>query len=382
MNFFLKIVVLILLQFLISGCSNPDSSEIPEHLGELENLTVYSADAEPAYSIQLKREQNFGDTDEVFIGWLNAVTVDHTGRVYIADGEELDVKVYEPNGNYLGNIGEDGEGPGEFRNIKSLRTISDQVVVLDANRQLIQWFSADSFDLLDSKLMEPGVDDMEAARVADIFIRNDQSMLLQFSRMISRSERISHYSLLDHTGEITASKILEHRDADIFSDNTDGFAFAMVLPFTRKPLVAVSNTSGMYLAWNDDFFVKKYNYNGEYRRAFYYPFENEELIRSEVLGRYNERYRRGIQNADFPETWPALDEMLIDDKNRLWISTIVEDFDIYEWWVLEETGELITKFEWPRNEPIEVVRNGKMYTRETDEETGLQQVVRYRIEME
>jgi len=29
-----------------------------------------------------------------------------------------------------------------------------------------------------------------------------------------------------------------------------------------------------------------------------------------------------------------------------------------------------------------VVKNGKMYTRQTDEETGLQQVVRYRIEIE
>lgn len=50
--------------------------------------------------------------------------------------------------------------------------------------------------------------------------------------------------------------------------------------------------------------------------------------------------------------------------------------------VREEISELIAKFEWPRDEPIEVVNNGKMYTRQTDDETGLQQVVRYGIEME
>ncbi|MCC5906914.1 MAG: hypothetical protein JJU13_11940 [Balneolaceae bacterium] len=44
--------------------------------------------------------------------------------------------------------------------------------------------------------------------------------------------------------------------------------------------------------------------------------------------------------------------------------------------------ELITWFEWPRDEPIEIIKNGYLYTRETDEETGLQQVVRYRIVME
>ena len=73
--------------------------------------------------------------------------------------------------------------------------------------------------------------------------------------------------------------------------------------------------------------------------------------------------------------------MLIDANNHLWVSTIVEDFDVYECLVLEETGELITKFEWPRDEPIEIIKNGKMYTRQTDKETGLEQVVRYGIEI-
>ena len=89
-----------------------------------------------------------------------------------------------------------------------------------------------------------------------------------------------------------------------------------------------------------------------------------------------------IEEAEqLPTHWPAIHEMLIDSNNRLWVSTIVENFDIYEWWVLEASGELITKFEWPRDEPIEVIKNGKMYTRQTDEETGLEQVVRYGIEI-
>jgi hypothetical protein len=111
------------------------------------------------------------------------------------------------------------------------------------------------------------------------------------------------------------------------------------------------------------------------------PLENERLLD------FNEGDNVALQmirEADnLPETWPALEEMLIDDENRLWASTIVDDFDIYEWWVFaDDNGDVITKFEWPRDEPIEVVKNGFMYTRQTDEETGLQQIVRYRIEFE
>ena len=64
----------------------------------------------------------------------------------------------------------------------------------------------------------------------------------------------------------------------------------------------------------------------------------------------------------------------------LWIATIVDDMDVYKWWILKDTGEVITKFEWPRDHPIEEVRNGKLYARETNEETGLEEIVRYDIE--
>jgi hypothetical protein len=85
---------------------------------------------------------------------------------------------------------------------------------------------------------------------------------------------------------------------------------------------------------------------------------------------------------DLPSFWPVLRAVVIDDKDRLWVATTVENMKVYEWWVLEKNGELITQFQWPRIKPIQVVKNGNIYTRETDEETGLQQVVRYQVEFE
>lgn len=377
-----KIAFLIGLYLLVFGCSEMDEYPIPEHFENLESLSIYSADIAPDYHIQLERDQTFGDTDEAFIGWLKTMAVDTNGNVYIADGNDLDIKVYQKNGNYLGSIGQEGDGPGEFRNITSIKTVSGQLVVLDENRQLIQWFSASNYNLLHSVQIDTDLEDIQVPRVSDIFVGNDQSMMLKFSKMMNRNERFHFYSLSDYSGAIIAHNVLELKGADIFSDATGGFAIAMVLPFARNPLVAISKTYGMYVARNHEFLIKEYQRNGEYKRAFYYPFKNSDLIRSDVLNMYgNENVRRAVQNADFPNTWPALDNLLIDDENRLWVSTIVENFDVYEWWVLKKTGELITKFEWPREEPIEVVKNGYMYTRETEEESGLQQIVRYKIEM-
>lgn len=78
----------------------------------------------------------------------------------------------------------------------------------------------------------------------------------------------------------------------------------------------------------------------------------------------------------------ALNDLLIDNQSRLWISTIVEDFEVYEWWVLKETGELLGQFTLPRNEAIEKIIDGHVYTRETDQETELQRIVRYRVQID
>ncbi|MFO8029767.1 MAG: hypothetical protein R6U28_07885 [Cyclonatronaceae bacterium] len=48
---------------------------------------------------------------------------------------------------------------------------------------------------------------------------------------------------------------------------------------------------------------------------------------------------------DLPRSWPVLTGMKIGHDDRLWIATTVEDMNVLEWWVLENTGELITNFE-------------------------------------
>ena len=82
-----------------------------------------------------------------------------------------------------------------------------------------------------------------------------------------------------------------------------------------------------------------------------------------------------------PRTWPVLTFMKIDDQDRLWVATVVKNMNVYQWWVLNTNGKLIARFNWPRSKPIKVIKNGNIYTRETDTTTGMSKIVRYRIEM-
>ena len=88
-----------------------------------------------------------------------------------------------------------------------------------------------------------------------------------------------------------------------------------------------------------------------------------------------------LQNAELPDTWPAIGDFIMDDENRLWISTITDsDNRTYTWWVLKDTGELLTTFRWPRNRTIEKIKDGFVYSRETEETTGQQTIAKYRVE--
>jgi hypothetical protein len=126
--------------------------------------------------------------------------------------------------------------------------------------------------------------------------------------------------------------------------------------------------------------------NGDYVRAFYIPLEKKTLLRDEVLSMYgkgDEENENLIQNAELPEKWPALRDIIIDDENRYWISTITDSEEFtYEWWVLQDNGKLLATFRWPGNRSIEEIKDGYLYARQTEETTGWQTIVKYRIDID
>lgn len=89
-----KLNIFLLLLF-ISGCSSDAEIDIPDHIASLENLIVIPENAEALHTIELERTAIYGDTDEVIVGQLGAVTVDEQGRVYLADRSQNLIHIYE-----------------------------------------------------------------------------------------------------------------------------------------------------------------------------------------------------------------------------------------------------------------------------------------------
>jgi len=434
---FLYLTATLILALSIIACSQNRQDNVrnkPEKQKQAENqpteaknsnaqLVLNSEDGKdkgipPATEYQFERERAFGGTDDVMMGEMGPFAVGPNDEVFLSDRDQSTIYVFQSDGSYIKSLGRQGRGPGEFMLIYGYTTMATQtnrLYVTDLAGMTFQFpfrmhsFSMEDFsftktiDLLAENKSE--FYQLEGHYSKKIFPISNGTFLVSYHRSPNEYQELDsfiHYVIQDSTGNIINGPILRQKDRKqlktIVKYEYDDFImegriFTTFL-FFCKSLLRVSDSDRIFAVnHSEEFRIDVYTIGGDPVRTIEHAFDNVPFNEHEVIDRYERTnykkelgdgvVKKMIEEAEqLPSHWPAIQEMLIDSDNRLWVSTIVEDFEIYEWWVLEESGELITTFEWPRNEPIEVIKNGNMYTRQTDKETGLQQVVRYRIEME
>lgn len=393
---------LLFVTIVVLACSNHEIKSIPEHVKELEKLTIYSEDNYSVREISFIKDAIYSDSDELLIGRIGDITADLSGRVYISDSSKLIIHVFEPDETYVGQLGRDGRGPGEFSSLKSLQIQNERLYAFDFLQNRVNIFNLNTLLLEETLLLAKNRGDFQELRdtypsIDELYVLSNSTYIAKFKSTddIIRSdwqnfEGIGTLFQIDGDGYLNG-KIMKFTDEIRTKFPIGNGAFNIPLtPYFGKSLRTFSKQGNLYRADPGHFLIKVYNPDGIYKRAFYHPrkkvtITKDSALSDMVLDEFTILPKHLIENInslELPEFWPVLKEIKIDNQDRLWIATTVEDMSIYEWWVLEENGELITKFEWPRDEPIEVIKNGMMYTRQTDEETGLQQIVRYGIEME
>lgn len=379
-------VFLIAAVLFTTACSGGETGEVPDHLTDLENLTVFGANISPERSVELIRDLVFNRDGDVDFGRMAEQGVDREGRVYIAEGRQGHhaVHLFEPGGRYRGAIGRSGEGPGEFSSIFDMTLHGSRLYVLDASQLRIHLFSAVDQTYEGAMELKPSQwdfsDEMTMTFPNRIIVLNEQDLIGVFHVLNFNEDTLAYYRL-NGEGDVTGPKILEHGYIRHFTAPSSGHHFYD--PFGGRGLQAVSSDNRIYTAWTEEMLIKVYNSDGTYERAFYHPFQNSRLGRTEArhfYGEGNERFERALQDAGVPDTWRAFEHMIMDDEDNLWLSAITDNREIYEWRVMDKFGELQAVFEWPRTREIFQVSGGYVYAVETEAETGLEQVVRYRLE--
>ncbi|MFC1529604.1 NHL repeat-containing protein [Gemmatimonadota bacterium] len=76
-----------------------------------------------ALTITFERLLSIGDLDpdeDYLFSWVEDVTTDPDGNIYVCDSREHRIQVFDPEGRYLRTIGREGRGPGEIMRPKAV----------------------------------------------------------------------------------------------------------------------------------------------------------------------------------------------------------------------------------------------------------------------
>jgi len=394
-----KLSLLILVSFTVGSCLQDTEiksvrviEEIPEHIREIENLTIFPGDSEPEYSVEFIPIQRYGETGVSGRSRINNSTVNKDGRVLIwsATPSFHSIRIYNSDGTYHKQLGQPGRGPGEFERISSFQINADNIYLHDFANNRINIYSSDDYSFEKtvrirdwSVLKHQAVRDMN---FSTFHVRDDGNFLVSFVGYPEKGNirPVLKFLLVDTNGDVLDSEQLElPHSYRLESRNRMGFT--PHLTFLGSTIFTLSRRDEIYTAWTRDFLIKKYDETGRYQSAFYYPVKGPRFNLDSFGGWFglSAKNIRNIlleNNVEVPESYPALFTLKVDDEDRVWVAVTVEYLGVYEWWILSETGELIAKFLRRHDQPIFDIKNGYLYGKEIDEETGAEYVVKYQME--
>jgi hypothetical protein len=380
--------------FFIRGCSEKDLSGLPAHVAEAENLNVLDEKGERETEFYFERDLAFDDS--LFFDRITDLAVDDNGHLFMA-GESWNrrqVHIFNPDGTYGDSLGNFGAGLGEFQSINRIQIKGDTLFLIDQKLSRITSFDLERNSWIDTtgyregQLTLPIELSAHKYTAAPVFVFDDSRTLTSFTKIRNPAYepegRIRFY-LTESDGRVTDRQILEQKDLRYLVGDYAGRPAPFTLPIPEKPLMAVSGSGMIVFAQTEEFFIRVMDVENNRESAYYLDYERRILDPNDVIHprfSHNDQLLRVKESAVYPEKWPALYSIIADDQERIWVSTIIDDRNMLEWWVIDlKARRLITRFIWPFDKLITTVKNGLVYTIEKNS-MGYEMVVRYSMRIE
>jgi len=357
-----------------------------------DGIKVIKNPAEPLYGemkLELEEDLSIGnEEDENYLFYrARDIQVDTDGNIYVLDSGNHRLQVFDKSGKYLRTIGKSGQGPGEFNAPSSLQLddetgnifVTDNMlrkIIIFENEgryidkdinlvELLNDFYLDSDKCIWGKFSLPGIDMYRfikkltlTGKVEKIFTEIPYNMK---KLMLSKTK-------VGNTAYVGGYFFTHGYEYDLFLSQIDNHTF--IYGYSKEyELIAVDITCEIL------FLIKK--------------DESPIKITKSERDRIKDRIKWDIMkqghlvpdiSLEFPDYKPYFYSIITDDKSRIYVRknpVSRESNTNHEYDVFNKEGRYIYKINLDHYP--EVIKDGYIYTRMTNEETGLEQIKRYRI---
>lgn len=293
---------------------------------QLDTSRVWRVGTEPVLSIgQVEGEEPYLFT------WASRIQRFEDGRILVVEGREAEIRVFDPDGTFLDQIGEgQGEGPGEFSWVDWADLVrGDSVLVWDSQMRRISVFS-DQGELgrVTSPTYPEGVvfllgegafpDGMLLVRPAGARRPLAPGSIVHDTMTYARWDPVEGDSLVPLVRVPTASVYLDQESR------------YWPIPFAASPSVAL-DSAGVYSTDGSDFTFDRHLLDG--RRALRVRVEHPRMpVGADTVQAYQQERLEGaeepaaraalrerFEELPFADSYPVIERLLVDHAGNLWV---------------------------------------------------------------
>lgn len=309
-----------------------------------------------------------------------AIAVNSLDQLLVGGNGEVPVMAFSDDGDFIGFVGSEGDGPGEFRSSSDVVVgPQDSIYVYDVGRGRLSVFEPRTLQYAYSLSMANDDSPTHPSRLLGVSKKGNLFRYTPRYRPPGNPKggfdpgesRFDVVNLMDRQGSVAVASIakLPARENLVRTSSNDGSSSisVMSLPFGREPFF-VFRDGLLYTGWNDTIDISIISDNGETVRTIRVEHEAVPVARKEIESmisssrtlRSNRRYILGSELL--PETKPAYDALVVDDQGHIWIRKYPNiEAEFAKWLIIDPIGRLLGEMELSTNLLLKVIKGGRAY---------------------
>lgn len=350
----------ILTVFITSGCSGENQDQ---ELIYTSNLPL----------IDVKLELTIEEQSDIYFDRVFDILSDSKGRIYVPDQRNNTIHIYDKNGDYINNIGQQGSGPGEFQSF--LRPFIDE-----QNRLYTHDVRLNRSTVFSESGGEWSVEAIYSSdNVRDGIYSADQSGNVVISQAINQFadkglfwvEHILSTGTIENGVDRHAVLSIKH-SVYVTPEGSQGMR---MLPYGRVDYVTTRTNGDIYLVWTDRFDLKIYDASLKLKNSLslnlpQFSVPSEE--RNQLINRFADSYRAQgltdpfipVMREHIPDTKPVIYALHVTPGGNI----ILQTYDSPEYIVIAADGSPIGSFDLDESVRLSYADDNRLYGIYRDDE--------------
>jgi hypothetical protein len=324
--------------------------------------------------LELVHQFSITDTEDLILQQISGINTDSEGRIFLTDIRALQVHVFDADGDYISSIGRAGSGPGEFLHlVRAFVDPNDRLFVHDVRQARTTIF------IENNNSWEPDqIFTIEGQRYGIDGADIDGNVILRQSRQQYPGEGAFWYEHELAAGNLSEGlikpNVLTIKDMGFLSS---GDGALQRIPFGRTTVVSTDPDGNLYLVWNEQFEMAKYNAKMEFIDSLSVNIPNQPVSTEEnrnALDRVGPNFR-ALAREHMPDSKPVIINMLVDKSGNFWLQT----FDTPKYLILAPDGAPLKSFDLEDGLQLLHIDEKRIYTLEQLDEGYRIQIFDYQL---